>query len=445
MATIETAPVPAWKSGESDGTAPPHSCISADGAIIAVLGDGRMAPMAEYLRTERLVLRQFTADDAELLVELDSDPEVMRYLSGGVPTDREKIVGEILPRILSYYEKWQALGLWAAFERASGEFVGWFHLRPMPDDEPGSVELGYRLRRAAWGRGLATEGSRALLAKAFDELGMRRVNARTMTVNRGSRAVMERIGMRLVGTFDHQWPEAIPGSEFGDVEYEITADDWQRRPRLRAVLFDMDGTLLDSEKIWDVALDELAASLGGELSDAARKRMVGSSMARSVAILHADLGIEADPESSAAYLTEAAAELYRTGVVWKPGARELLTAVHEAGVPAALVTSTHRYLTEIALDSLGREFFAATVCGDEVRRPKPNPDPYLRAAELLGAGPAHCVAIEDSPLGIAAAEAAGCAVLAVPSEVPIDPSPARTVRPTLAGLTVADLAALVSS
>lgn len=398
--------------------------------------------MAEYLRTERLVLRQFTADDAELLVELDSDPEVMRYLSGGVATDRRKIVEEILPRILSYYETYAAFGLWAAEERATGEFLGWFHLRPAPEDEDGSVELGYRLRRAAWGRGFASEGSRALLDKAFTELGVRRVNAKTMAVNRASRAVMERIGMRFVRTFRYPWPEPIPGNEFGDVEYEITAEEWQRRG-LRAVLFDMDGTLLDSEKIWDVALDELAASLGGELSDAARQRMVGSSMARSVAVLHADLGIEADPESSAAYLTEAAAELYRTDLVWKPGARELLTAVHEARIPVALVTSTHRYLTEIALDAIGREFFAATVCGDEVRRPKPNPDPYLRAAELLAADPAHCVAIEDSPLGIAAAEAAGCVVLAVPSEVPIDPSPARTIRPTLAGMSVADLAALV--
>jgi HAD superfamily hydrolase (TIGR01509 family) len=213
--------------------------------------------------------------------------------------------------------------------------------------------------------------------------------------------------------------------------------------QLAAVLFDMDGTLLDSEKVWDVALDDLAHWLGGELSDSARRRMVGSSLARSIAIMHDDLGIDADPESSGAYLLERAAELFRTSLVWKPGARELLVAVGAAGVPAALVTSTHRRLTEIALDTLGRQYFAATVCGDEVAHPKPAPDPYRQAARLLGVDPVACVAIEDSPLGIASAEAAGCPVLAVPSEVPLDAVPGRTVVPSLDGITVADLAALV--
>jgi HAD superfamily hydrolase (TIGR01509 family) len=213
--------------------------------------------------------------------------------------------------------------------------------------------------------------------------------------------------------------------------------------KLQGVLFDMDGTLLDSEKLWDVALEDLATALGGDLSQRARQRMVGSSLARSIAIMHDDLGIDADPESSGAYLTERAAELFRTALVWKPGARQLLHAVHDAGVPAALVTSTNRPLTEIALDTLGRELFAASVCGDEVVRPKPHPEPYLTAAALIGASPEQCVAIEDSPLGIAAAEAAGCAVLAVPSEVAIEPAPTRSVRDSLAGLTVQHLAAMV--
>jgi HAD superfamily hydrolase (TIGR01509 family) len=213
---------------------------------------------------------------------------------------------------------------------------------------------------------------------------------------------------------------------------------------LAAVLFDMDGTLLDSEKVWDVALDDLAAWLGGELSDSARNRMVGSSLARSISILHSDLDIDADPESSGAYLLARTEELFRTDLVWKPGAEELLKEVRDVGLAAALVTSTHRRLTEVALDTIGRQYFAATVCGDEVGHPKPHPEPYLRAAAQLGVVPELCVAIEDSPLGIAAAENAGCIVVAVPSEVEIEPAPTRTIRPSLVGMTVDDLAALVA-
>ncbi|MBE7188429.1 HAD family hydrolase [Jatrophihabitans endophyticus] len=215
---------------------------------------------------------------------------------------------------------------------------------------------------------------------------------------------------------------------------------------LEAVLFDMDGTLLDSEKVWDVALDDLAAELGGPLDPAVRASVVGSSLARTVGILHEAFGVDdtVDPAGSAQFLVERTAGLFRTDLVWKPGAEELLTAVAAAGVPVALVTSTHRGLTEIALDTLGRHHFTATVCGDEVAHPKPAPDPYLRAAQLCGADPRHCVAIEDSPLGIASAEAAGCAVVAVPSEVEVSPADSTTVLDTLVGLTVDDLDALVA-
>ena len=147
---------------------------------------------------------------------------------------------------------------------------------------------------------------------------------------------------------------------------------------LAAVLFDMDGTLLDSEKVWDVALGDLASWLGGELSDAARNRMVGSSLARSISILHSDLDIDADPESSGAFLLTRTEELFRTDLVWKPGAEKLLHEVYDAGVRSALVTSTHRMLTEVALETIGRHYFATTVCGDEVGQPKPHPEPYLK-------------------------------------------------------------------
>jgi RimJ/RimL family protein N-acetyltransferase len=186
--------------------------------------------MEEYLRTDRLVLRKFSANDVDLLVELDSDPEVMHYITGGVATGRDEIVDDVLPAFLSYYDRFEGFGFWAALDSATGEFVGWFHLRPAPGDGPDEVELGYRLRRAAWGCGYATEGSRALIAKAFTELGVRRVHAETMAVHTASRAVMERAGLRHARTFHQSWPHPIPGDEFGDVEYELTLEEWNSRP-----------------------------------------------------------------------------------------------------------------------------------------------------------------------------------------------------------------------
>jgi HAD superfamily hydrolase (TIGR01509 family) len=214
--------------------------------------------------------------------------------------------------------------------------------------------------------------------------------------------------------------------------------------QLGAVLFDMDGTLLDSEKVWDVALDDLAEWLGGRLSTAGRTRMVGTPLGRSIAILHDDLGVDADAEASGAYLLSRAAELFARPLPWRPGARELLDAVAAAEIPAGLVTSTHRSLTKLALRTLGADRFAAVVCGDDVPATKPAPDPYLVAAAELGVTPENCVAIEDSPVGLRAARAAGCAVLVVPNDVAIGPEPGIEVRSTLEGVTVADLRALVA-
>ncbi|MGW5049613.1 GNAT family N-acetyltransferase [Actinokineospora sp. NPDC004072] len=183
--------------------------------------------MHVYLETERMVLRRFTADDVDLIVDLDSDPEVMRYLSGGEPTPREEVRNEIIPAWLSYYDRGDDFGYWAAVDKARGGFLGWFHFRPHPDGDRDGIELGYRLRRAAWGRGLATEGSRALIAKGFTTLGVHRVFAETMTVNTASRRVMEKSGLRYIRTFHQPWPTPIPGDEHGEVEYAITRAEWQ--------------------------------------------------------------------------------------------------------------------------------------------------------------------------------------------------------------------------
>ncbi|MCE3552070.1 HAD family phosphatase [Pseudonocardia sp. RS11V-5] len=212
-----------------------------------------------------------------------------------------------------------------------------------------------------------------------------------------------------------------------------------------AVLFDMDGTLIDSEKVWDRSLVEVLRWLGGtDLSAQARRETLGGNLRNSLAIVFREAGVVQTPEladQATRRLVGRTAEMFEGGLPWRPGALTALRTVREAGLATALVTNTGRYLTDKALVGIGVEHFDVTVCGDEVPRGKPAPDPYLRAAALLGLAPEDCVAVEDSPTGIAAAEASGATVLAVPCEVPIPPGPGRVVRPTLEGLTATDLAA----
>ncbi|HEV8250270.1 MAG TPA: GNAT family N-acetyltransferase [Gaiellaceae bacterium] len=184
---------------------------------------------AIFVQTERLTLRQFTADDVENLVDLDADPTVMRYINGGRATPREEIEPEELPAFLAYYARSDGYGFWAAVEKATGDFIGWFHLRPRADEAADEPELGYRLRRSAWGKGYATEGSRALIEKAFTDLGAQRVWAETMVVNTASHRVTEKAGLKYVRTFHQDWPDEIEGEEEGDVEYALTRSEWEER------------------------------------------------------------------------------------------------------------------------------------------------------------------------------------------------------------------------
>jgi RimJ/RimL family protein N-acetyltransferase len=181
-----------------------------------------------FLETDRLVLRRFTSADADNLVNLDADPDVMRFVTGGIPTSRAEIQTEVLPAFLAYYQRYEGYGFWAAIERATGEFLGWFHFRPRQDSPPGQVELGYRLRKSAWGNGYDTEGSRALIRKGFTEHGVQRVVAEAMAVNLASRRVMEKVGLKLVRTFHEPWPYPIDGDQFGEVEYALDKTGWQQ-------------------------------------------------------------------------------------------------------------------------------------------------------------------------------------------------------------------------
>ena len=176
--------------------------------------------MSDALRTDRLVLRRFTGSDVDNLVELDSDPRVTRFLTNGKPTPRERIENHLLPTMV----RLRPAGFWAAEDPETGAFLGWFALEP---GEVREVELGYRLRAETWGRGLATEGSRALVRTAFDDLGVDRVWAQTMAVNFASRRVMEKAGLRYLRTFHLHFDDPVPGTEHGEVEYELRSEDWR--------------------------------------------------------------------------------------------------------------------------------------------------------------------------------------------------------------------------
>jgi len=172
-------------------------------------------PPRVYLETERLVLRPLTEDDAGNLFELDSDPEVMRYLNNGRTHTREEIVEKVLPHYLDHYLRYgESYGFWAAIGKASGAFLGWFHFRPYRR-APSEIELGYRLVRAAWGKGLASEGSRALIRKGFTELGVDKVVADTLVGNARSRRVMEALGMRWEATSRSMRTSSRPGTRRG--------------------------------------------------------------------------------------------------------------------------------------------------------------------------------------------------------------------------------------
>ena len=211
---------------------------------------------------------------------------------------------------------------------------------------------------------------------------------------------------------------------------------------MQAVLWDMDGTLVDSEKLWDISLNALYAELGGELRREVRAAMVGSSAENTIRIVYTDLRLEHDPDAmveTGRWLHAHAASLFDDGLPWCDGARELLEELAAEGTPMALVTNTQRALTDRALNSIGRQYFSVTVCGDEVPRGKPAPDPYERAAALLDLPPDACLAIEDSVTGTAAAEGAGCPVLVVPNDVAVPRGPRRRHVASLAQLDVARL------
>ncbi len=219
---------------------------------------------------------------------------------------------------------------------------------------------------------------------------------------------------------------------------------------MQAVLWDMDGLLVDSEPLWTVAERELAQRLGGTWSDEIKARVVGTRLDVAVPTVLVHFGLAPTPDRVArtsGWLLDRVAQLFAAGSLpLLPGAAALLESLAAREVPQALVSSSYRVLVDAVL-AHGVGPFAVTVAGDEVHQGKPHPEPYLTAARRLGVHPHDCVVLEDSPSGVASGQAAGCAVVAVPSvpSVAFAPEPRRLVRASLEGLDVRQLRDLVAS
>lgn len=228
-------------------------------------------------------------------------------------------------------------------------------------------------------------------------------------------------------------PEASPGGS-----------DVAKGPA--AVLWDFDGTLVDSEPLWGEIERDLARELGGELPDDYHEHTIGGQIRDTASYILTQVGSDADPDAVAAELWERAKRALATREIpWLPGVEALVAGLRAAGVPQGVVSSGHRQYLRTILDRLDPSPFAVVVAGDEVTQGKPHPEPYLRACALLGVSPAHCLAVEDSATGAASANAAGCAVLGVPTLADLPGGPRRTIVASLAGVDVAGLAALYAA
>jgi HAD superfamily hydrolase (TIGR01509 family) len=210
----------------------------------------------------------------------------------------------------------------------------------------------------------------------------------------------------------------------------------------RAVLWDMDGTLVDTEPYWIDTEFALAERYGGTWSREHALNLVGSDLLDSGRYIREHMGIDLEPSEIVEQLLDGVVARVEEEVPWRPGARELLAALDTAGVPCALVTMSYRRFVAPVLKALPAGTFDVVVTGDAVRRGKPHPDPYLKATDELRLEPAECLAIEDSNTGARSAEAAGATVLVVPNHVPVLEGERRVFRDSLVGLSPPDLGAL---
>lgn len=215
---------------------------------------------------------------------------------------------------------------------------------------------------------------------------------------------------------------------------------------LAAVLWDMDGTLVDTEPYWIETEHELVAEFGGTWSHEDAQSIIGFDLLAAGVVLRERGGVDLDPPAIVERLLDGVVDrLQRRGVPWRPGASTLLAECREAGIPCALVTMSWRRFADAVMTTVPEGSFVLSMTGDEVDNGKPHPEPYVQASAALGVDPTECVAIEDSRTGVASALAAGCATLGVPHVVTLSAAPGLTIVESLAEIDLAFLRSLVAS
>jgi len=213
---------------------------------------------------------------------------------------------------------------------------------------------------------------------------------------------------------------------------------------MEAVLWDMDGTLVDTEPYWIATESAMAEKYDAVWSEADALHLVGSDLVDSGRYIKKVMGLDLSPEEIVEELLDGVVAKVEQAIPWRPGAVELLTSLAEDGVRCGLVTMSYQRFVAPILAHLPPETFRVVVTGDQVENGKPHPEPYLTAAAALGVRPEECVAIEDSNTGAKSAEAAGCLVLVVENHVPVLEGPRRVFRDTLEGISVDDLRGLAA-
>jgi HAD superfamily hydrolase (TIGR01509 family) len=207
----------------------------------------------------------------------------------------------------------------------------------------------------------------------------------------------------------------------------------------KAVLWDMDGTLIDSEPHWLRSERELAEKHNASWTEEDGKELVGMSLADSSKIIKEKISSEMSHEEITAHLTASVSAGLEREIIWRPGAKELLLELRRRGIKTALVTMSLRSMAMQVVDAMGFKAFDVVVAGDDVIHGKPHAEPYLKAAELLGVAPGDCVAFEDSISGILSAEAAGTKAVGIPNIMMIPAREERVLWDTLEGKTIKDL------